>query len=214
MSCLIAITIHTFGDSHSQWSKKMLSLVDSNPPVNLAVHHLGPKLMNTFADKKNNFLDISKYGVIERDIVVFSFGEIDARCHLHRHTTERGIKNEIFRLTDQYFEAINLNIQKYKNLSVWIQGLVPPTDAFYDRNFPRTGTFNERLLFYTMINFRLITLSQKYNFKYLDFFSEYANDQGGSIPSLSDGTVHISVYLDESKQMIADLIKEHLNKNN
>lgn len=210
------VRIHTFGDSHSRWPKELISLIDPKYPVKLKVHHLGPKLMNTFGRRKMDFLDVSSYKVVEKDIVVFSLGEIDARVHLHKHITRLGksMKVEITRLVSEYFEAISMNVAKYKNVTVWIQGLVPPTDVCFDKAFPRTGSFNERLTYYLFMNYQLAQFSQRYGYEYLDFYGPYTDNDGGLLSSLGDGCVHIEKFLKESKMMIAELTKKHFDRIN
>jgi len=87
------MTIHTFGDSHSYFGW------DNIP--NVKIHHLGPKLCYSIGRDGINIKDNSnvcsfgKNGITikdnavvkENDVVIFCFGEIDCRCHVHKYIT-------------------------------------------------------------------------------------------------------------------------------
>ena len=45
------------------------------------------------------------------DTIVFCLGEIDCRCHIHKHITETTTYQDIINnIVDNYFEAIELNL--------------------------------------------------------------------------------------------------------
>jgi hypothetical protein len=71
------MSIHTVGDSHSYygWS-------------GIIHHHLGAVLCYSFGKEKLNKCDIRNFDIKDGDTVIFCFGEIDCRCHIHKHITE------------------------------------------------------------------------------------------------------------------------------
>jgi len=100
-------TIHTFGDSHA--SKEFSHWGSIN--VDIKCNHLGGRLMHTFGRLGLNLLNIKNRGVKEGDTVIFCFGEIDCRNHVHKHITRNtNYKNVIDRLVINYFNAIKQNI--------------------------------------------------------------------------------------------------------
>jgi hypothetical protein len=92
------MSIHTFGDSHSYngWS-------------GVVPHHLGPVLCYSFGKEKLNRCDIRNFNIKDGDTIVFCLGEIDCRCHIHKHITETTRYQDIINnIIDNYFEAIEL----------------------------------------------------------------------------------------------------------
>jgi hypothetical protein len=73
-------------------------------------HHLGPVLCYSVGRDRLKKLDITSLGLACGDSIVFCFGEIDCRCHVHKYVaTGRSYKNVIDGIIEQYFEAIILN---------------------------------------------------------------------------------------------------------
>ena len=79
--------IHTFGDSHSSNIHSHWGYINI-PGINIKCNHIGSRLMYTFGKLGFNLLNIRNYGVKENDTVIFCFGEIDCRNHVHKHITE------------------------------------------------------------------------------------------------------------------------------
>ena len=93
------MTIHTFGDSHS-----------TNGWNNVDGHHLGPRLCYNFGKKKLEVCDIRVFKKInDGDILIFSFGEIDCRCHVHKHINENNSYQKIIEQDDfiDYLQLIS-----------------------------------------------------------------------------------------------------------
>ena len=116
------MVIHTFGDSHAcnGWG----TLIEK--------HHLGPILAYSFGKEKLNRCDISKYNVKNGDTIIFCFGEIDCRCHVHKHINETiTYENIIDNIIENYFEAIRLNVKnsQLKLKNVCIYNVVPAVET-------------------------------------------------------------------------------------
>jgi hypothetical protein len=133
------MSIHTIGDSHSVmgWS-------------GVIYHHLGPVLCYSFGKEKLNRCDIRKFNIKDGDTIVFCLGEIDCRCHIHKHITETTSYQDIINnIVDNYFEAIELNVLvsqvKLKNICVY--NIVPPVQKYNtqeSQSYPFLGTDEER----------------------------------------------------------------------
>ena len=145
------MTIHTFGDSHSYhgWRSEVI------------VHHLGPVLCYSFGNEKLNRCDIRNFNIKEGDTVIFCFGEIDCRCHIHKYITDEiTYQNIIDNIIKNYFDAIELNIStlqiKLKNVCVY--NVVPPVEkhnTIENPDYPYLGTDEERKQYYMYFNEKL-----------------------------------------------------------
>ena len=104
-------TIHTFGDSHackefSHWGSIKIDNVD------IKCNHLRGRLMFTVGRLGLNLLNIKNCGVNEGDTVIFCFGEIDCRNHVHKHINSRiSYKDVINSLVSNYINVINQNVR-------------------------------------------------------------------------------------------------------
>ena len=176
--------IHTFGDSHSYFGW-------DNVP-NIVTHHLGPKLCYSIG---RDGINISNYGVKENDIVVFCFGEIDCRCHIHKHinndTTYKQIIDEI---VEKYFFQINMNMSLFKNITMSVYNVVPPIEKHNtgeNKDFPYLGTDEERKSYVLYFNEKLKEKCKENNYIFFDVYDNYIDNNGFLSKNLSDGCVHI-----------------------
>ena len=188
------MNIHTFGDSHSSdvyshWGK--INIAD----VKIKCHHIGGKLMFTFGRRGLNLLNIKDYEVEEDDVVIFCFGEIDCRNHVHKHITkDKSFKNVIELTVHNYFNAIRENVSQYNNLKTCIYNVVPPNR--YQKQCPNTpfpylGSDIERKTYYIYMNEKLKELCKKNNYFYFDIYNESCDEEGFLKKEFSDGNVHL-----------------------
>ena len=133
------MSIHTTGDSHSYhgWS-------------GIISHHLGPVLCYSFGKEKLNRCNIHNFNIKDGDSIVFCFGEIDCRCHIHKHITDTTTYQDIINnIVDNYFEAIELNIftSQIKLKNIYVYNVVPPIQKYNtieNSEYPFLGTDEER----------------------------------------------------------------------
>lgn len=133
------MSIHTFGDSHSYngWS-------------GIINHHLGPILCHSFGKEILNRCDIRNFNIKNGDTIIFCMGEIDCRCHIHKHVNETNSYEDIInKIVDDYFEAIKLNIviSQLKLKNVCIYNVVPPIqkyNTYENPEYPYVGTDDTR----------------------------------------------------------------------
>jgi len=189
------MSIHTFGDSHSTygWGSKVKR------------HHIGPLLCYSFGKKKLNVCDIRKYDVMEGDSIIFCFGEIDCRCHIHKHiSSEKTYQHIINDIVNDYFEAIELNVQvsgiKFKNVCVY--NVVPPVEkhnTHENPEYPYLGTDQERKQYVLYFNKKLESKCFEKKYVFFDVYNNYADENGFLRKDYSDGNVHISngVYISD-----------------
>ena len=191
--------IHTFGDSHSYhgWS-------------NVKIHHLGPILCYSFGKEKLNRCDIRKFDVKDGDSVVFCFGEIDCRCHIHKHITETATYQDIINdIVNKYFDAIELNIsvlqKQLKNVCVF--NVVPPIEKHNTKEesmYPFLGTDEERKRYVLYFNKRLEEKCRERQYVFINVYNKYIDDNGFLNKKLSDGNVHV-----HNGEYISEFIKEN-----
>ena len=200
--------IHTFGDSHSSNIHSHWGYINI-PGINIKCNHIGGRLMYTFGKFGFNLLNIRNYGVKENDTVIFCFGEIDCRNHVHKHITEdKTYKIIIDELVNNYFKSIKENVDQYENIKTCIYNVVPPSRWIYtddDHPFPYLGTDEERKTYYMYMNEKLKELCEKYNYFYFDIYKESCDNEGFLNKEYSDGNVHL-----RNTEHSTELIKKYL----
>ena len=197
------MSIHTFGDSHSingwRWS-------------GIITHHLGQVLCYSFGKQKLNRCDIRKFNVKDGDTIVFCFGEIDCRNHVHKHITDTTTYQDIINnMVDNYFEAIEVNISisqiKLKNICVY--NVVPPIEkdntfiggypetepsgknSSVPVKYPHLGSDEERKQYTLYFNEKLKEKCIEKEYIFFDIYNNYVDENGFLRKDLSDGGVHI-----------------------
>lgn len=175
--------VHVFGDSHSEEFKNIPGCI---------VHWLGPITMHRVGRDNLSVLDLRACGVLEKQVVVFAFGEIDVRFHIGKQIDihKRSLENVLETLTKNYLNTILSNRNLYKKLSCIVYSVTPPTDN-YSPEFCY-GTIKERIHITKELNSRLSNLCNGLHINFLDVYDDYSNPDGSLNTSLSDGSLHIS----------------------
>jgi hypothetical protein len=180
------MSIHTIGDSHSGggWT-------------DIIQHHLGAILCYSFGKEKLNRCDIRNFNIIDGDTIVFCFGEIDCRCHIHKHVTDTTPYRDIINnIVDNYFDAIELNISTSQiNLkNVCVYNVVPPIQRYNtweNPEYPYLGTDEERKNYVLYFNEKLKEKCNEKAYIFFDVYDKYTDENGFLQKELSDGNVHI-----------------------
>ena len=149
------MSIHTFGDSHASNIISGWKHCD-----NIKGHHLGPVLRYSFGKEILNRCNIEKFDIKDNDSVVFCFGEIDCRCHIHKHITNvKSYKMIIDEIVNNYIHAIKINLEncKVKLKNICIYNVVPPIqkyNTFENPEYPYLGTLmkKEKVIYYILIS--------------------------------------------------------------
>lgn len=195
------MSIHTIGDSHSHngWNEIIQS------------HHLGPVLCYSFGKEKLHRCDIRNFDIKDGDTIVFCLGEIDCRCHIHKHITDTKTHQDIINnIVDDYFEAIELNVSisqiKLKNVCVY--NIVPPVqkcNVWEDPGYPYLGSDEERKKYVLYFNKKLKEKCFEKEYIFFDVYDKYVDENGFLRKDLSDGIVHIG-----NGTYISNFINENL----
>lgn len=148
-------------------------------------------------------LNLKSYPIKSGDIVVFCFGEIDARCHIAKHVTpENTYEMIIDQMVDKYLKSIKLNVSQFHSIIPMIYNVVPPvsiSNTESDPNYPFLGTDDERKQYVTYLNSKLKEKCPEYGFVFIDVYDKYTCKNGFLNKDLSDGSVHIrnGIYIKE-----------------
>jgi hypothetical protein len=185
------MTIHTIGDSHSLHPWKDIKGININ--------NIGPKLCYSIG---RDGINLNQFNIEENDIVIFCFGEIDCRNHIHKHITLLLSYEEIINnIINNYFISIKNATSKFKNLHVCIYNVVPPlfTNSTGNPEYPHIGSNNERKEYTLYFNKQLKIKCEEYNYIFFDIYNKYVNNEGFIETSLSDSDVHIMnpIYISE-----------------
>lgn len=185
-------TLHTFGDSHAGHMPGVNWQTIAIDGLAIKTHWIGPYCCATFGYRKLNLLNIKDFGVQEGDMVLFSFGEVDCRAHIHKH--RENYKEIINRIVNDYFEAIDANVAQYNNLKTMVFNVVPVArKSIINDNpeFPTAGTDDERREYVEFMNFLLKEACARYKYMFFDVYHAYCDEGGFLNEKLSDGNVHI-----------------------
>ena len=196
------MVLHTIGDSHAH-----------NPWIkipNVQVHHLGPKLCFSIS---RDGIDITHpaFNIMEGDTVVFSFGEIDCRCHVHRHISPTKSYTEVIdEIVDGYCTNLKKTVSMFNSLKTCVFNVIPPIqkpefsllkkpDIQHNPCFPFLGTDQERKMYVTYFNKKLEQNCAKHGFVFINVYDKYVDEFGFLNKSLKDSTIHIDneIYLKE-----------------
>jgi hypothetical protein len=173
-------TLHTVGDSHALYAWPMLDL----PGWEVRCHHLGARLMHTFAEEAEELVDLNGLGLRPGDGVVFSFGEIDCRVHAHEHGVEG--------LGRRYVERV-ASLRNGLPPGPWlILAVVPPEREPHGRS---AGNPAERLGYVRFLNHEMRLLCPEFGLGYLDAYQAYADADGFFAEELKGHRGHMGDHL-------------------
>jgi len=178
------MVIHTIGDSHSMagWDKRLVK-----------IHHIGSKLCFSVG---RDGIDIKNgYDISNGDTVIFCFGEIDCRCHVHKHITPVNTYKQIIDdIVDKYFISVKNAVDRFDNLRTVIYNVVPPVQKYNKKenpDFPYLGTDEERKAYVLYFNNKLKQACGVYGFTFFDVYDKYIDTNGYLSKQLADDSVHI-----------------------
>lgn len=193
--------VHVLGDSHSFEFIKVPGCV---------VHWLGPITMHRVGRDGLSFLNLLDHGVLDEQVVIFAFGEIDVRFHIlkQRDIYKRDLEEILDTLTENYFATILTNKNLYKNLFCIVYSITPPLESLKNL-LPHFGLIEERVEITKQFNKKLEEKCKEVGIAFLDVFDDYSNADGTLNIALSDNNVHIN---NDCYQPIYNKLKTILEK--
>lgn len=125
-------------------------------------------------------------------LLVFCFGEIDVRCHVHRQITEQNRQEQqvLSALVTAYESALCACTHPNKGVLC----VVPPCRYTVQKNNPQhpfIGTDQDRLRYTRGLNVLLKDMCKRNDWVCIDVTEPYSASDGVLADELSDGSVHI-----------------------
>jgi hypothetical protein len=194
------MTLHTFGDSHATTPWNKINIDEISILCNTILDQkTGGKnwkkwtmTCSFFGFQKLDAINIKNFNVKEEDIVCFCLGELDCRCHIHKH---KEMYNELIdKIVENYFLAIKVNVEQFNNLKVIVVSVTPPTAITRYRKsykYPILGSDVERVTYTQYMNSKIKEYCEKYNYMFLDVYNKYCDEEGLVNIMYSDKASHI-----------------------
>jgi hypothetical protein len=203
------MVIHTLGDSHCAAGWRNV-LPDER------IHWLGAKLCYSVGRdglplKSNYNPQLNRpFNINNGDTVIFSFGEIDCRCHVHKYITEeKTYKDIIDEIVDKYFVSIQNAVNEFEQLKAVVYNVVPTVEKKHyeeDAGFPFLGTDEERKQYVLYFNERLRQKCLEYNYVFCNIYDKYTDtngllnkDQGNGV-HIKDDPIHLKAFIENNLQ--------------
>ncbi len=200
------MTIHIFGDSHGNFNFKNIKY------NNVKNHYQNSITMHRVGRDGQNFINFNLQNIINNDIVIYQFGEIDCRCHIGKQLLlSRELDIIINELIDNYILSIKNNIDKLTNIHIIVCCIPPPMNQQYyesihgpiTHNFPFVGTNDERIKYTKLVNEKLEIYCNQNNFYFLNYYDHYENSDKLLKIDLSDNCCHIQ----QNQHVLEELYK-------
>lgn len=181
--------IHTIGDSHAMYPWQNIKDIKMNVYIGKLCYSVG-----------RDGLNIDKFGIKDDDLIIFCFGEVDARWQIGNHVKDdddyRIMINDI---VDKYFLAVKNATSKYKNLTICIYNVLPAVRKelyIHHPGYPTYGdcsrTDEERKSYALYFNEKFKEKCNEYNFIFFDIY-HYLLDKDGLLNyEISDTAHHIT----------------------
>lgn len=166
--------------------------------INFHLKWLGPRTLHG-AYKLPLLGHILQYDITKLDAVIFSFGEIDARCHIKKQSL---LQNKPFEeiidvLMQNFFnslETIRESLPNYKGVYI-IMAVIPPVENPNrdDASYPMIGTLEERAHIVYLLNKKFEEYSSHHNVFFFNPHLSVISDKGTLPTQYSDRHVHFDI---------------------
>jgi hypothetical protein len=206
-------TVVSLGDSHSQIVAGTGDMV---------IVHLGPVTMHRVGRPgelealvarwcEHHRIGWRRLGVRvagRRDIMLFSFGEIDVRCHVGRQLeTGRSLDDVIESLVVPFLDQASA-LTAALGCTVAVLEIPPPSDIPGDADMPVVGVVEDRVRWTAMGNTALRELAPARGMRVVATPSVLVDDRGCLKREYSDGSVHLGGA--DAASMVINLLRRDL----
>ena len=192
--------IYIYGDSHANYCFKNLPITHFKYHENsITMFRIGRDNLIVKFNKEDIAAAAAAAAVAAVATIVFTYGEIDCRCHIHR---QKGLGRDeddiICELVNNYINTIKNNTEGL-DANIFIVAVIPPTkQSDYEllhgqitHEYPFLGSDADRVRYTSKTN-RLLELSSvKYGYTFFNPYDYYRRADGTLKYELSDNTVHI-----------------------
>jgi hypothetical protein len=184
------------GDSHSHFiarSGKRIRKYSVTSDGDLLIW-LGPRLLYSISENGFRFNCFAKYMLRRfgtRTVIILVLGEIDCRVHLVSRALH-STSSDLNRMVSKYRSKIEWLLDTFDIETAKVLTPVPPSNiGKIDRNFPRNGSLDERILITKLLSEALQELSAE-DIDVIDL-SHILSDTSGSFNSIyTDDGVHVN----------------------
>jgi hypothetical protein len=137
---------------------------------------------------------IKTLNIQNNDYLIFSYGEVDIRCHLGFHSTDTyTLNNKIKECVDRYIEFILYFKKKYNNIGIWAPIASGGYNGLNGNGRPSYKTKFER----NLITHSFITILEKlciqYDIIFKSIFNELITNEGGTNDAYYADGVHLNI---------------------
>jgi hypothetical protein len=160
---------------------------------------------NFYLENDKQYMDAKRVSspVNGNSLNIFCFGEIDCRCHVHKHITNTmSWKNVIETLVEKYVDTVVSDTLKIPSgtrffvvntRNICIFNVPPPfkNHVTSNINLPILGSDEERVKYARYFNECAKRECDKHNLTFIDVYDKYCDEEGFIKPELSDGKNHI-----------------------
>lgn len=176
--------IRCFGDSHISILSGENKLVAVGSNLNMDpfyITHLGPYIAYNLPQKNWGGIQLEA-----SDSLLFSFGEIDCRCHIHKHVTSaKTYQNIIDNIVENYMNLLS----GYTCKNIYILDITPclseyPFKMYFDqspserdREYHHQGTLEERNIYKKYMSTKLEEECNKRGYKFIKTFDYALNNK-------------------------------------
>lgn len=196
--------LYIFGDSHAAFNFKGLRIPHVILNENsVTMHRIG---------RDSQIIHYNQKYSNPENIFVFTYGEVDCRCHIGRQVLlGRNFEEICSTLVESYINTIKKEIRVFKQ--VILLPIVPPMSDKYctvpkDFIYPMIGNDSERINSTVYINSLLKDACQKNGYLFLDFYDHYTDEYGTLRFDDSDKIVHIAKN-EYINTVLIDLLSQH-----
>ena len=190
--------IHTIGDSHS--STEHSGWVHCK---NVIPHHIGGVLCYSFGIEPLKRFNVKNINNINHgDTLIFCFGEIDCRNHIHKqvYIQKMSYRTIIDRIIYNYVNAIQIVVNELDKMlkNICIYNVIPTikeeilkTLNFNGHPFPFIGSDLDRKTYTKYFNEQLKKACDENGFIFFDIYDQIIDENGNLKKELSDGNSHL-----------------------
>ena len=220
-----------YGDSHSDAFYDTYNENSNEQSYRVDFLEIAPTMYSIGFNKMNklNYKKLSQYVKIrqckdgvsitmnvddlikEGDTVVMSCGEVDARCHIMKHSNDLSYDSDIENIVKNYIEVILMNIKQFNNLKVLICSVPPTINGKYkNKKRPLLGTPELRKTYTNCLNKYLKKYCKIHEIPFLDIHDLFTDENGYLNNKYKDKTNHIRSGINDSdtKNIIWNKIKD------
>ena len=192
--------IYVIGDSHSAIftvinNKYMTPEYKLVKTLNFCSYRTKPFTSYNLNTKINHIEEIIKtLNIQKNDYLIFSYGEVDIRCHLGFYSTDTStLNNKIKECVDRYKEFLLYFKKKYKNIGVWSPVASGGYNGINGNGRPSYKTKRERNIITSRFTILLKEACTNHEIIFKSIFNELVNNEGDTNDVYYADGIHLNI---------------------